>query len=54
VLIFSLLGLPPAAGLSFALLRRIRELTWAGIGLAVLSSLQGRLRPAADRAKAGA
>jgi putative membrane protein len=45
VLIFSLLGLAPAQGLSFALLRRIRELTWAAVGLAVLSALQGRASP---------
>jgi len=37
VLIFSMLGLDPAQGLSFAIMRRIREMTWAGIGLLVLS-----------------
>lgn len=54
VLIFTLLGLAPAQGLSFALLRRIRELTWAGIGLALLSTLQGGLGRSARRAKVGA
>ncbi|MEJ2670632.1 MAG: lysylphosphatidylglycerol synthase transmembrane domain-containing protein [Deltaproteobacteria bacterium] len=38
VLIFLSLGLPAAAGLSFGLVRRVRELTWAGVGLACLSS----------------
>jgi len=38
VLIFLSLGLPAAAGLSFGLVRRVRELFWAGLGLACLSS----------------
>ncbi len=38
ILIFLSLGLPAAAGLSFGLVRRVRELTWAGVGLACLSS----------------
>jgi uncharacterized protein (TIRG00374 family) len=38
VLIFLSLGLPAAAGLSFGLVRRVRELFWAGGGLACLSS----------------
>lgn len=54
VLIFLLLGLTSAQGLSFGLVRRIRELAWAGIGLAVLSTLQAELRPAEGRAKVGA
>ncbi len=37
VLIFTLLGLDPAKGLTLGLLRRIRELTWAMIGLAIAS-----------------
>jgi len=37
VLIFTMLGLGPAQGLSFAIMRRIREMTWAAIGLAILS-----------------
>ncbi len=44
VLIFTALGLDPAKGLALGILRRIRELTWAGIGLLVLSRLQ-RTRP---------
>jgi hypothetical protein len=35
MLIFSLLGLDPAKGLSLAIARRIRELTWAGIALLI-------------------
>jgi len=42
VLIFTLLGLDPAQGLSFGLLRRVRELTWSVVGLALLR----RVRPA--------
>jgi putative membrane protein len=37
VLIFAMLGLDPAQGLSFALMRRIREMVWAGVGLLILS-----------------
>lgn len=33
-LIFSVLGLPPRAGLAFGLVRHARELAWAGLGLA--------------------
>jgi uncharacterized protein (TIRG00374 family) len=38
VLIFLSLGLSPAAGLSFGLIRRVRELFWAGTGLACLTT----------------
>ncbi len=44
VLIFSLLGLDPAKGLALGIVRRLRELTWAGVGLAILSRHQ-RARP---------
>jgi len=37
VLIFVMLGLDPAQGLTFALMRRIREMVWAGVGLLILS-----------------
>lgn len=50
VLIFTLLGLGPTKGLSFGILRRIRELTWAAIGLVIFSRLQAAPRPAADAA----
>ncbi len=50
VLIFTVLGLDAAKGLSFGILRRIRELVWAGVGLFVLSRLQADLRPVADAA----
>jgi putative membrane protein len=46
VLIFSLLGLDTGKGLSLGILRRIRELVWAGVGLLILSRLQASLRPA--------
>lgn len=48
VLIFTLLGLDPAKGLSLGILRRIRELAWAGVGLLVLSRLQAGLTPVPD------
>jgi len=35
VFIFTLLGLDPAKGLALGILRRIRELTWAGVGMAL-------------------
>jgi uncharacterized membrane protein YbhN (UPF0104 family) len=34
---FALFGLPGAAGLSFSLVRRLREVTWAVIGLGALA-----------------
>jgi len=43
VLIFTLLGLPPTQGLAFGLVRRVRELAWAAVGLTLLSRLQSRL-----------
>jgi hypothetical protein len=46
VLIFTILGLDPAKGLALGILRHIRELTWAMIGLLILSRQQLRSRPA--------
>lgn len=40
VLIFLSLGLPPVSGLAFGLIRRVRELTWAGIGMAFLATFR--------------
>ena len=40
VLIFTILGLDPAKGLALGVVRRIRELTWAAIGLLILSRQQ--------------
>jgi len=40
VLIFTILGLDPAKGLSLGIVRRIRELTWALVGLLILSRQQ--------------
>jgi len=45
VLLFAMLGLDPARGLTVGVVRRIRELTYAGLGLAVLAWLT--TRPAA-------
>lgn len=48
VLIFTLLGLDPAKGLALGIVRRIRELTWASIGLLILSRHQLGTRPALE------
>ena len=42
VLLFAMLGLDPARGLTVGVVRRIRELTYAGLGLAVLAWLTTR------------
>lgn len=42
VLIFGLLGLDPAKGFAAGVLRRVRELTWAALGMALWWSSQGR------------
>lgn len=50
VLIFTLLGLDPGKGLALGILRRIRELTWALIGMLVLSRQQLAPRPVLEPA----
>jgi putative membrane protein len=52
VLIFTLLGLDPAKGLALGMLRRIRELTWALIGLGILSRQHLRARPTVSAVRA--
>jgi hypothetical protein len=42
VLLFTLLGLDPARGLTVGVVRRIRELVYAGLGLAALAVLTAR------------
>jgi glycosyltransferase 2 family protein len=42
VALFAALGLPPARGLTVGVVRRIRELTYAGLGLAALGLLTAR------------
>lgn len=42
VVTFAALGLGPAAGVSFGLVRRVREATWAGIGLVVFALMHRR------------
>ena len=44
VLIFTLLGLPPAKGLALGIIRRLRDLTWSALGLLILSRHQLRER----------
>ena len=50
VLIFTLLGLDPGKGLALGILRRIRELTWALIGMLILSRQQLTPRPVLEPA----
>jgi uncharacterized protein (TIRG00374 family) len=45
VLIFLMMGLDPAEGLALGLVRRLRELAWAIVGLGVLAYFQRRGRP---------
>jgi glycosyltransferase 2 family protein len=40
VLIFMSLGLPPVSGMAFGLIRRIREIFWAGVGMAFLTTFR--------------
>ena len=42
--IFAGLGLPPAAGFTLGLIRHVRELLWAGAGLAVYATHERRAR----------
>ena len=51
VLLFAMLGLDPARGLTVGVVRRIRELTYAGLGLAVLAWLT--TRPVAEEPGTG-
>jgi len=44
VAVFAAFGLPGAAGLSFSLIRRLREATWAVIGLAALAAFKAGRR----------
>lgn len=50
VLIFSLLGLPPAKGLALGIIRRVRDLSWSALGLSMLSREQWRAHAAEGRA----
>jgi uncharacterized membrane protein YbhN (UPF0104 family) len=52
VAIFAAFGLPGAAGLSFSLVRRLREATWALIGLGALAAFKSR-PPAGKSSPAG-
>jgi uncharacterized membrane protein YbhN (UPF0104 family) len=52
VAMFSALGLGAATGLSFSLVRRIREATWIGIGLLLLATVRN-LAPAPAAAGPG-
>lgn len=49
VAIFAALGLGAPAGLSFTLIRRVREAAWAGLGFLALALLRAQAPPAADK-----
>jgi len=54
VAVFAAFGLPGAAGLSFSLVRRLREATWALIGLGALAAFKSRSEsPAAGGSSPG-
>lgn len=52
VVLFAALGLSPARGLTVGVVRRIRELAYAGLGLVALGLLSARQRPAVPRLRA--
>ena len=54
VFLFSALGLDPARGLTVGVVRRIRELVYAGLGLAALAWLTARAGTPHSSARAGA
>src|SRR5262249_61773655 len=53
---FVALGLSPAAGISFGLTRRVRELVWVAVGLVVFAVMRPAPRMSAEitRASSGA
>jgi len=40
IIIFSAMGLPPGMGLTLSFVRRIRELIWVGLGLALAGQME--------------
>ncbi len=40
IIVFSAMGLPPSVGLTLSFVRRIRELLWVGLGLALAGQLE--------------
>lgn len=49
VAIFAALGLGAPAGLSFTLIRRVREAAWTGLGFLALAPLRAQAPPTADK-----
>lgn len=45
VLLFIALGYPPSSGMSYGIIRRIRETVWVGFGLGVLLIRKKKLKP---------
>jgi hypothetical protein len=53
VAIFAAFGLGGGVGLSYTLVRRMREATWAALGLILLAALSGRPAPVQFAEEAG-
>ena len=53
VVLFAALGLNPARGLTVGVVRRIRELVYAGLGLVALGWLSARTGPSRARPSTG-
>ncbi len=49
VALFAAFGLPGAVGLTYTLVRRLREITWIAVGFAALSLLSSRPAPASEQ-----
>lgn len=50
VAVFAALGLPPSLGFAFGVVRHLRELAWAGLGLLLCGALTGRRAQSLDQA----
>lgn len=54
VMVFALVGLPPAGGMALAVLRRVRQLVWMGMALAVFPRASRAPAPEASLERPGA
>jgi len=53
VALFAAFGLPGAVGLTYTLVRRLREIIWIAVGFAALSLLSSRPGPASEQQRPG-